>query len=1098
MAHIFSTDNCTLQIRLWLCMGLILLFSASPMAALTIQMDRQEVIQRSELIFTGAVTEIAPRWNDQGNMIVTDVTFRIDSTLYGTESRPEITLTFAGGQLLEEGQAVSGVPEFTLDETVLLMLESTTQPLLSPITGMSQGRFTSHPGRTGIGEVFTGEHADIPLTTRRGDPIRFTDFVAMIQQEIPQAKAQPLPDRSVPPDLQHLIITDLPAKEYDPTVRLPHRNIALPAEPDPQSFFRGHTSPPAPSSSGESSPSTSDDVQYQGSTERYSYQHRAKTVPISVDPLPTGGMLSLHDQFQMSYWNKYADIFRVVSPASPTWAWRNNVYEIAGFINNATMVTQFGQGWGSTTLAITWSRWDSTDFTIEADIALNPGYNWTVNDYSTYRSANLYNADRTLLHEIGHQWGLQHQWNALSVMNYAPKKYRAYTVLYMDDVRGVKAAFPSRRVNRSDQLIALFYANGHQNYDDSNVNTTSIVAGNDITVSDIVIENTGTSTIAPLIDWYLTPDINSWTDAIGLEQTTHSSLSPGNWFRTSRDLHIPSSVQGGDYYIGAYVRLDSDSVSDNDETWLDRRITVIEPSPTPVPTSTPEPTATTVPTVTVTPAESATPVTSATPVVSPTVTGSASPSPSATVSSTPTATSSATGTATASPSPSATGTATASPTATFSPTVTNTPTPRPLTRLSLNYDVHFNYFSGLANDFHVECFINSPVMPIYAGGIVFGDGTTGNWVEIASNIAPAGDGQWMFTADYVTDGFISYCQWLHYGFDFLVPREGYISGMVGWWTFNGIPLIPGYVPITGFWFDYLWYIHPDFWVWRLWNDSELIIHLISLEYAVYPGIVPLGDLWLSGLGAPGSDSPLYPEIQWKSITDLPPIFNVDSFFDVFLDVETEPMPGSSILVRGQQLELDEETGDFGYFWQEREYLPPPPTPTPVVTPEPPSGILNGIVLMERDVLPPDVSYSVPIQVELCAAGTSIASYEAMTDLDGMFSVAVQPGLYDVFIKGNHTLQAMVPGIYVTEGDSVDMPPVGPLPEGDADNDNAVISTDFFILRNTYNLGAGDDGFDSRADFNEDGVVTSADFFLMREHYNQGGMTCDESRELLSD
>ena len=50
----------------------------------------------------------------------------------------------------------------------------------------------------------------------------------------------------------------------------------------------------------------------------------------------------------------------------------------------------------------------------------------------------------------------------------------------------------------------------------------------------------------------------------------------------------------------------------------------------------------------------------------------------------------------------------------------------------------------------------------------------------------------------------------------------------------------------------------------------------------------------------------------------------------------------------------------------------------------------------------------------------------------------------------------------------------------------VVSTDFFILRATYNLSPGNTGYDDRADFNQDDVVTSTDFFLLRGHYNESG------------
>ncbi|MBN1551520.1 hypothetical protein JW979_08625 [bacterium] len=165
-----------------------------------------------------------------------------------------------------------------------------------------------------------------------------------------------------------------------------------------------------------------------------------------------------------------------------------------------------------------------------------------------------------------------------------------------------------------------------------------------------------------------------------------------------------------------------------------------------------------------------------------------------------------------------------------------------------------------------------------------------------------------------------------------------------------------------------------------------------------------------------------------------------------------------------------------------------PSETPTATPS--TGILNGVVTLERPgMTPPDPSWIIDVDVTLFESGSPVSVYSTMTDQNGYFSVAVDPGTFDILVKNSHTLANCIRGIEIPRGGST--PPIdfGTLREGDADNDNLVLSSDFFILRNTFNKSMGDPGYDDRADFNEDDSVTSDDFFLLRNHYNQSGDTC---------
>ena len=154
-----------------------------------------------------------------------------------------------------------------------------------------------------------------------------------------------------------------------------------------------------------------------------------------------------------------------------------------------------------------------------------------------------------------------------------------------------------------------------------------------------------------------------------------------------------------------------------------------------------------------------------------------------------------------------------------------------------------------------------------------------------------------------------------------------------------------------------------------------------------------------------------------------------------------------------------------------------------------NGTLNGQVSLERPgAAAPDPSWIVPLEITRCGEGDATV-YPATTDASGAFTVSLPAGSYPVRVKSSHTLANLVQDVVVPEGGATGPISFGLLREGDADGDNNVVSADFFILRNTYNLASGDPSYDDRADFNENDAVTSADFFLLKDNYNEPGDAC---------
>ncbi len=111
------------------------------------------------------------------------------------------------------------------------------------------------------------------------------------------------------------------------------------------------------------------------------------------------------------------------------------------------MIDQFGEGWGATTLGITYSRWFGDGPIVEADTALNPAYCWTLDERQglTHDDA-CWGFRQTMTHELGTRGDCSIRGSSRpcvwdSIMNYSPKEFR-FAQLFADDTnagaRGVR------------------------------------------------------------------------------------------------------------------------------------------------------------------------------------------------------------------------------------------------------------------------------------------------------------------------------------------------------------------------------------------------------------------------------------------------------------------------------------------------------------------------------------------------------------------------------------------------------------------------------------------------------------------------------------
>jgi tartrate-resistant acid phosphatase type 5 len=177
---------------------------------------------------------------------------------------------------------------------------------------------------------------------------------------------------------------------------------------------------------------------------------------------------------------------------------------------------------------------------------------------------------------------------------------------------------------------------------------------------------------------------------------------------------------------------------------------------------------------------------------------------------------------------------------------------------------------------------------------------------------------------------------------------------------------------------------------------------------------------------------------------------------------------------------------------------PTSTPTPPVTQTPthvptntatpmPSPALVGHVNWQGPPPQPSSGQQLPVTLTLRSGAVETNYPSQSTDPSGFFTVSVA-GLPN----GTYSWRAKGPKYLATSG-SVDLQgadlttvEMGSMRAGDADNSNVVNSIDFAILRSTFGLALGQQGYDDRADFTTDHVVNSMDFNAFRANFGQAG------------
>ncbi len=530
---------------------------------LTVAKTLPDLVAESEWIAIADLVGAHARRNARGNLIVTDYSFRLVQTIEGAPD-PNVVLTQGGGTLAGETHHVSDSAELDVGRRYLVFVRPGRDDVFSPFVGGAQGAFLLIDDANAMS--LGGDRTPRDRAALLGEIDRLVAERGAAPPREPERHAMPA--------------GTYPAKIYRPIALTPTADLArrVPESANasggaPQPHNNGtDASAQVLAPAGTSSIASPD----------WSYTHLIAP-PATIDAFPHDWIWHPYEENQLAYWNTYGgNVYLVYQNPTGDWAWGNDRFDLAGWPDDADMMAQFGTTWPSNYIGWTFSRWfDSDGIIIESDTALNPSFCWTLDDaYATDGTAACQSFRATMLHEVGHGWGLDHPWETQvvswdSVMNYSPAGYRLPR-LYADDTAAVRAAFAGPSIH--DALLSLYTVSASSGvgaqavYTPMQSYTANVHHGDDLsawTTSQFKIENLGTDDIvSPRIDFYLSQNRMNWDNTQAYLGEGVGATVPAGWIYTywPPSLPVPATTPTGDYYLAAYLP-DSDADNNSNSAW---------------------------------------------------------------------------------------------------------------------------------------------------------------------------------------------------------------------------------------------------------------------------------------------------------------------------------------------------------------------------------------------------------------------------------------------------------------------------------------------------------------------------------------------------
>lgn len=152
-----------------------------------------DIARSSDNIVVAKCISAESKWNEQGSLIYTYITFQVQDNVKGETKEENLTLRFLGGRVGDTVQSVPDIPQFSENEEVLLFLgpknRSGYQTLSSIQNGVLRIKTDSKTGKKFITTPTTGirlykRNTDEPMSTPYSNGVLLEDFNYSLKKAI--------------------------------------------------------------------------------------------------------------------------------------------------------------------------------------------------------------------------------------------------------------------------------------------------------------------------------------------------------------------------------------------------------------------------------------------------------------------------------------------------------------------------------------------------------------------------------------------------------------------------------------------------------------------------------------------------------------------------------------------------------------------------------------------------------------------------------------------------------------------------------------------------------------------------------------------------